>query len=487
MHRSPNPRLILIPILLITLGITSYIVERNRSRQRSQLSGFFENQPTEVSSRVQGRIKSIRVQEGDRVQKGALLVEMETTALSQDTAAHADQAEQAKQQYEEVLNGPRAEDIRKQRAVVAENEADLAKLINGPRPEEIAEARGQFEHAQAQYDKVKAGSRPQEIAEATAAERNAAAKVAQLERGLTPQEKQEAKARLDQAISAEDLAKRDSDRYAELFKENAVSKQQADQMLTNYTTASAKRREMEEAWNLAVTGTPKEEMEQARQEQKQAQAALDLVLAGSRREDVESARADLTVARKALQLELRGSRSEDIAAGRARLASARATLDELVAGSRREDIRQSQAAAAAAANTAKSARTNLEENTIRAPIDAVVDRIPVAVGDLVNPGTTVVRLTDPTDIWLRIYIPEANLNSAAVGNNAKIKIDGIPDLLDGVVESVSTQGEFTPANLQTPDDRGKQVFGVRLRLAKPDLRVKPGMAATVKQIGNWTP
>jgi hypothetical protein len=56
-----------------------------------------------------------------------------------------------------------------------------------------------------------------------------------------------------------------------------------------------------------------------------------------------------------------------------------------------------------------------------------------------------------------------------------------------VVDSVSTQGEFTPANLQTPDDRGKQVFGVRLRLATPDLRVKAGMAATVKQIGGWTP
>jgi multidrug resistance efflux pump len=412
---------------------------------------------------------------------------LETAALSQDTAAHADQAEQAKQQLKEVLNGPRSEDIRKQRAAVAEDEADLAKLINGPLPEEIAEARGQLAHAQAQYDKVKSGSRPEEIAQARAAERNANAKLAQMERGLTPQERAEAKARLDQAISAEDLAKRDAERYDELFKEDAVSKQQADQKQTDYTTAKAKRHEMEEAWNLADTGTPKEEMDQARQEHKQAQAALDLLLAGSRQEDIDSARADLAVARKALQLELRGSRSEDIAAARARLASAKAALDELVAGSRREDIRQSQAAAAAAQSTAKSARINLEENTVISPIDAVVDRIPVAVGDLVSAGTTVVRLTDPTDIWLRVYVPEANLKDATVGTSAKIKLDGIPELLDGVVESVSSQGEFTPANLQTPDDRGKQVFGVRLRLKKPDLRVKAGMAATVKQIGGWTP
>jgi len=486
MHR-PNPRMIVIPLLLVTLVVTSYIVERSRARQRSQLSGFFESQPTEVSSRVQGRITAIHVNEGDSVHAGDVLVDMETTALSEDTQAHLDQAEQAKQQLNEVLNGPRAEDIRKQRAAVAEAEANLAKLIHGPLPEEIAEARGQLAHAQAQYNKVLAGSRPQEIAQAQAAERNAGAKLAQAERGLTAQERAEARARLDQAISQENLARIDAARYAELFKEDAVSKQQADQKQTDYTTALAKRKEMEEAWNLADTGTPEEELDQAKQEHNQAKAALDLLLAGSRQEDIDSAKADLAVARKALQLELRGSRSEDISAARARLANARAALDELIAGSRREDIKQSLAAAAAARSTAKSARTNLDEKTVRAPLNAVVDRIPVAVGDLVNPGTTVVRLMDPADIWLRVYIPEANLKNATVGANAKIKLDGIAEMLDGVVESVSAQGEFTPANLQTPDDRGKQVFGVRLRLKRPDLRVKAGMAATVKQIGEWTP
>jgi HlyD family secretion protein len=47
------------------------------------------------------------------------------------------------------------------------------------------------------------------------------------------------------------------------------------------------------------------------------------------------------------------------------------------------------------------------------------------------------------------------------------------------VESVASRGEFTPANLQTPEERGKQVFGIRLRLKQPDARVKAGMYATV--------
>ena len=66
-------------------------------------------------------------------------------------------------------------------------------------------------------------------------------------------------------------------------------------------------------------------------------------------------------------------------------------------------------------------------------------------------------------------------------------MDGIPVPLPVVVESVATQGEFTPANLQTPEERGKQVFAVRLRLSPPDPRVKAGMFATATRIGGWTP
>jgi HlyD family secretion protein len=66
-------------------------------------------------------------------------------------------------------------------------------------------------------------------------------------------------------------------------------------------------------------------------------------------------------------------------------------------------------------------------------------------------------------------------------------VDGIPEPIPARVESIATQGEFTPANLQTPEERGKQVFGVRIRLRQPDDRVKPGMYVTVKRLGAWEP
>jgi multidrug resistance efflux pump len=192
-----------------------------------------------------------------------------------------------------------------------------------------------------------------------------------------------------------------------------------------------------------------------------------------------------SAARQNLNLLLRGTRPEDLRAAEARLAQARATLDALQAGSRREQIRQAQAAARAAMAAARSAEDNLKERVLRAPQDGVVERILIAVGDLVQPATPVARMADPNDLWLRVYVPESNLAKLSVGSEASLQVDGVGGSVPARVESIATRGEFTPANLQTPEERGKQVFGVRLRLKQPDPRVKAGMYATVKRIGNW--
>lgn len=483
----PKPALIVVPLLIAALGITSYIVEGQRSRQRSVLSGFFENQPTQVASRIEGRIASIYVKEGDHVHAGQplLLLETKTTGLDTETRVH--QAEQARSLFEEMKNGPRHEEIARQTSALAEAEANLAKLQNGPLPEEIDQAKARLSHAEAMYEKAIAGPRREEIDQARAEEKNTLARLAQAQRGLTLQERAEAKARLDAATSAERQAKSDAERYSDLYRGDAISKQQAEQKQTDYEAARAKRIEMEQAWRLADSGTPKEEMDQAREAHNQSVAALKLLLAGTRKEDIRSAEADVAEAKKAVAFLTRGYRSEDIAAARARAMQARASLDELNAGSRTEDIRQSKAAEAAARSAAESAKANLNENLVTAPIDGIVERLPVAVGDLVAANTVVIRVSNLDDIWLRVYVPEANLRAVTVGADTQLKIDGVKDSIPALVESISTQGEFTPANLQTPDDRGKQVFGVRIRLKSPDARVKAGMYATVIEIGRWKP
>ncbi len=484
-HSFARPIIALLVIAIFGGG--GWYIDHQRNKQRVALSGFFESQPSEISSRIGGRTARILVKEGDTVHAGQPLLEFETIPAEQDTAAKKAAAEQAEQQLKEVQNGPRREDIQKQEESVAELSANLERLRNGPLPEEIAGARAHLNQTLAMLSKAVAGPRPQEIAQVRAAEQSAKARLAQAQRGLTLEEKSQAKARLDAANAQKILAIKEMARTASLFSEGAVSRQQVDQTRAEEEAATAKSNEMEEAYRRAEEGTPAEELRQYQEAYLQAKAALDLELAGTRKEDIDAARADSMQARQSLKLLLRGSRKEDIQAAEARLKQAQTALKELNAGNRKEQIAQAEAAAIAAKAQAKSSQKTLEERILRAPQDGVIERILTAVGDLISPGMAVIRMENPSDIWVRVFVPEGNLSQVAVGAEVQLKVDGISALLPGEVESIASAGEFTPANIQTPEERGKQVFAVRIRLKQVDLRVKAGMAVTVTRIGAWSP
>ncbi|HWA83511.1 MAG TPA: HlyD family efflux transporter periplasmic adaptor subunit, partial [Fimbriimonadaceae bacterium] len=315
------------------------------------------------------------------------------------------------------------------------------------------------EQAQANLDKLLNGPRPEEIAAAKAAADVSLAKLQQAQRGLTAEERASLKARVDSAAAANDLANKQLARTQSLYDAGAAPKQQFDVALANQQQSAAQLKDAQETYRRAQEGTPKEELAEARHGYQQALENLKLVE--------------------------KGSRPEDIQAGKAALAQAEAAFEEVLRGNRPEDIAKAKAAHQQAALQAKSAATTVHEHLVTAPADAVVDHVLVADGDVMTANAPVVQLSYPTDIWLRVYIPEEQLYKVKVGDSADIAVDGIAEVLKGRVESIATQGEFTPANLQSPEERGRQVFGVRLRLDPPDPRVKAGMYATVKRVGQW--
>jgi hypothetical protein len=50
----------------------------------------------------------------------------------------------------------------------------------------------------------------------------------------------------------------------------------------------------------------------------------------------------------------------------------------------------------------------------------------------------------------------------------------------GIVEQINRQAEFTPRNVQTVEERIKQVFGVKVRLDNSSNELRAGMSADVK-------
>jgi HlyD family secretion protein len=54
------------------------------------------------------------------------------------------------------------------------------------------------------------------------------------------------------------------------------------------------------------------------------------------------------------------------------------------------------------------------------------------------------------------------------------------ETFDGEVSFIATEGEFTPRNLQTQEDRVQQVFAVKVRTNSAGGKLRPGMTATVE-------
>jgi multidrug resistance efflux pump len=430
-----SARLAVIALVVLGLGIATWYVSAQRTKEHSALSGFFESQPTDVAARITGKVAEIRVAEGDTVHRGETIVVLDASPSVHDLAAKAAAVAQAQDVLREALNGPRAQDIEQREDVVEQDRAILDKLLNGSRPQEIAQARASAAAAWESY---------------------AAAK-----RGPTDEEKAEARAKLDSAVAQEQLARQDADRYTRLYSVDAVTKQQFDDADENLKQASANRRDAEAALKRDLLGTPAEELAESRQQYGEARAALDLALAGSREEDIRSARATL--------------------------AQAQAALSEIRAGTRPEEIAADRAAVAQAEENEASLKTDIADAAVKAPFDGTIDSVPVSQGDLISTGTPIATMEDPADIWIRVYVPESKIANVAVNSSAELRVDGIDTPVAAHVESIAAHGEFTPANLQTPEERGKQVFAVRLRLNRADSRIKAGMYATVIKIAGWEP
>jgi HlyD family secretion protein len=183
------------------------------------------------------------------------------------------------------------------------------------------------------------------------------------------------------------------------------------------------------------------------------------------------------VAREALdkaQLALEIARSQD--------EQARQQLRLVEAGPRRERLEAQRAVVEQAEAALRQAEAALEHAVIVAPFDGVVtvrDREP---GEVVGAGVPVLTLMDPQDRWVRIYIREDRIGAVRLGQRAAISTDTYPGRhYQGVVAFIASEAEFTPRNVQTPEERVKLVYAVKVRITgDPGQELKPGMPADVQ-------
>jgi len=175
---------------------------------------------------------------------------------------------------------------------------------------------------------------------------------------------------------------------------------------------------------------------------------------------------------------------KDIASSRSALTQAVKELAQAELGWKRIRSKESdvnalerqQDQAEAVLNEAESV---LKDLTITAPTNGTVTTRMVDVGEVVAAGTPLLELVDLDHLYLKVYVPEVQIGKLRLDLAARIYTDVFPDQpFDATVRYIASKVEFTPKEVQTPDERVKLIYAVKLYLAaNPDHRLTPGLPA----------
>jgi multidrug resistance efflux pump len=122
----------------------------------------------------------------------------------------------------------------------------------------------------------------------------------------------------------------------------------------------------------------------------------------------------------------------------------------------------------------------MEELKIVAPSDGMVEAVDIRPGDLLSPNAPALSMLESGELWVRAYVPEDALDIKR-GQKVIVTVDSYHNRkFTGEITFVSRDAEPTPQNVQTIEQRSKQVFRIRVLLTGPDKEdLRAGMSADV--------
>ena len=102
-------------------------------------------------------------------------------------------------------------------------------------------------------------------------------------------------------------------------------------------------------------------------------------------------------------------------------------------------------------------------------------------GEVVAPGQRILTILDLNDVYMTIYLPATDAGKLAIGDEARIIADPIPEyVIPATISFVATDAQFTPKSVETKEERQKLMFRVKLKvdskvLEKYHRQVKTGI------------
>jgi HlyD family secretion protein len=243
-----------------------------------------------------------------------------------------------------------------------------------------------------------------------------------------------AEANYRKALSAFKKTKKDYVRYRNLYRRRVISESSFDSVKLSFETAKANL----EAAKSAVSAA-----------QSQLNSARRMVeIAKEKRKEVGALSDEIRALKRTIL-----AKENEVEAYRKKAEAAKRAADEI--------------------------RATISNLSIRSPIDGTITEKLVELGEVVTPGQKLFTLYNLDNLYFEGYVPERKVGLIHLGQKGFVKVDSYPNRkFPVVVTFVSSEAEFTPKEVQTKEERVKEVFKVKLKLLEnPDHILKPGMPA----------
>lgn len=421
---------ILIALVIVGIAYFSYNKFFHKiNTGKIEANGTLEATEIQISSEVAGRIENIAFEEGYKIKKNQLLAivndEIYKTQVLQAKANFL--ANQSK--YQSLKVGARKEEV------------DQASLLKDQSEKLLLGSNKSYYDSKELYENRSITKQQLDTAET--------------QYKTSKNQYETAKANLEQLKSSFKITKSNLLRTKDLYNKQSISTQQLDTAQNQFDIVSAQLKMAEQNLNQSKTlmdGAERNFKNVQNIYENRAQQKLQLHSAEVQKEVAES---NLEISKK--------------------------KLDLIKAQAKKEDLESLKSVALQADAGVKLAQIQLDKTKIKSNVEGIVITKSVEKGEVVNQGSVIATIADLSNMWLRVYVPEYQVNLLKIGQNVNIKTDSSPDkTFTGKIIQISSKAEFTPRNVQTKEERVNQVFGVKIAIANNNLELKSGVPADVE-------
>jgi HlyD family secretion protein len=157
----------------------------------------------------------------------------------------------------------------------------------------------------------------------------------------------------------------------------------------------------------------------------------------------------------------------------ARRSQAQALQEQAVAARRQADAQAKQAAA-----TLDTAAFNLSQRAVTSLVSGRVENVFFREGEYAGNSAPVVSILPPNNVFVRFFVPQAEVANLMLGSEVHIGCDGCPAYLTATISFIASDVEFTPPVIYSVGNRERLVFKAEAR-APMGLPLRPGLPVEV--------